>query len=68
MRRDPVICDCQRVTLAAVDSAIERGARSVGAVGSATGAGTGCGQCRADIRRRLRWAWLRRLVGPTRRR
>lgn len=62
----PWICDCQRVDAARVEAALRAGARDVDAVARLTGAGTGCGTCRPEIRRRLRRhrlaAWWRRLV------
>lgn len=60
MTADPIVCDCHRVTGTSVDAAIDRGARTVDEIGRVTHAGTGCGQCRVDLRRRLRGAaWVR---------
>jgi bacterioferritin-associated ferredoxin len=38
-------CICEAVTDAAVQDAITAGARTVDAIGKATGAGTSCGSC-----------------------
>jgi bacterioferritin-associated ferredoxin len=38
-------CICAAVTDAAVGEAISQGARTPEAIGTATGAGTGCGSC-----------------------
>lgn len=45
-----LICACHGVTDRAIRAAIDDGAGSVGAVGAMTGAGTGCGSCRSEIR------------------
>ena len=38
-------CICHAVTVVDVVGAVDRGAQSVGAVGEATSAGTGCNSC-----------------------
>jgi len=43
------VCACHKVTQRAVQDAIASGARSVGALGAATRAGTGCGSCRTEL-------------------
>jgi nitrite reductase (NADH) large subunit len=44
-----MVCACHKVTDRAVQDAIASGARSVGALGAATRAGTGCGSCRTEL-------------------
>ncbi|HEY3493154.1 MAG TPA: FAD-dependent oxidoreductase [Polyangiaceae bacterium] len=44
-----VVCNCHRVTDAALKTAIASGADSVEALGAATRAGTGCGSCRGEL-------------------
>ena len=43
------VCLCKAVSDSEVGEAIAEGARTVDAVGSACGAGTGCGACRPMI-------------------
>ena len=50
----PLICACNAVGTRRIAAAIEGGAADLGAVGEATGAGTGCGSCRPAIIRLLR--------------
>ena len=50
----PLICACNAVGTRRIAAAIEGGAADLGAVGEATGAGTGCGSCRPEIIRLLR--------------
>jgi bacterioferritin-associated ferredoxin len=51
-----VLCVCRAVSTQKVDAAIERGARSLEAVGRTTGAGTDCGACTCDIEARIECA------------
>jgi nitrite reductase (NADH) large subunit len=46
---DRVICNCNKVTEAAVKAAVASGAHSVAAIGECTRAGTGCGSCKAEL-------------------
>jgi assimilatory nitrate reductase catalytic subunit len=46
----PLVCSCFGVRRNAVAAAIADGSCSVESVGRATGAGTNCGSCRAEIR------------------
>ena len=48
------LCRCRAVPQREVDLAILRGARTIAAVGAATGAGTQCGTCRPDIANAIR--------------
>ncbi len=48
-----IVCLCEAVTDAAVRAARDAGARTVEAIGAATGAGTDCGSCREAIARIL---------------
>ena len=48
------VCICKGVSQAVVGQAIASGARTVDAVGAATGAGTDCGCCRKTISRELK--------------
>jgi nitrite reductase (NADH) large subunit len=43
------VCNCHGVDRAAIEAAVAAGADSVGAVGQATRAGTGCGSCRSQL-------------------
>lgn len=45
-----IVCSCLAVGANTIAAAIRGGCTSVDAVGSATGAGTNCGSCRAEIR------------------
>ncbi|MEM0928006.1 MAG: molybdopterin-dependent oxidoreductase [Pseudomonadota bacterium] len=47
----PTVCACLDVGRNTICAAIKNGAHSLNAVGDATGAGTGCGSCRAEIRK-----------------
>ncbi len=49
--REKMICNCHKVTDAAIRRVVSEGAQSVEAVGLMTRAGTGCGSCRTDIAR-----------------
>jgi assimilatory nitrate reductase catalytic subunit len=51
--KGPMVCACLKVAARAIDDAAQAGARSVDAIGAATGAGTNCGSCRPEIARRL---------------
>lgn len=48
-----IVCLCHPASERDVDSCIRGGARSVEAIGSMCGAGTGCGACKDDLRERL---------------
>lgn len=51
-RPDPAartVCNCHRVTQAALVEAIQAGCESVEALGAATKAGTGCGSCKSEL-------------------
>jgi nitrogenase molybdenum-cofactor synthesis protein NifE len=48
-RRDKQVCDCNLVSVGAVEDAIKDGADSVAAVAKATSAGAGCGGCQQRI-------------------
>jgi assimilatory nitrate reductase catalytic subunit len=45
----PTICVCHGVAASTICAAIAGGARTLGAVGAVTRAGTGCGSCRPEI-------------------
>ena len=51
--KGPMVCACLKVAARTIDAAALAGARSVEAIGAATGAGTNCGSCRPEIARRL---------------
>lgn len=46
----PILCACNAVGANVIHAAIDAGAMDVDAIGAATGAGTTCGSCRAEIR------------------
>jgi nitrite reductase (NADH) large subunit len=48
-----MVCNCNKVTEAAISQAIAGGCDSVQAIGGATRAGTGCGSCRDELKRLL---------------
>jgi assimilatory nitrate reductase catalytic subunit len=48
-----LVCACLKVGSRMIEAAFTQGARSVDAVGAATGAGTNCGSCRPEIGRML---------------
>lgn len=48
-----IVCICRAVSDRAIRAARDAGARSVEAIGAATGAGTCCGCCRGSIARIL---------------
>lgn len=48
-----ILCQCKNVSHRAVDAAIAAGARTVGAIGRACGAGTECGRCVCRLKERL---------------
>ncbi len=48
-----IVCICRAVSDRAIRSARDAGARSLEAIGAATGAGTCCGCCRGTIARIL---------------
>jgi assimilatory nitrate reductase catalytic subunit len=45
----PMVCACLKVGALTIGRAIAAGAKSVEAVGQATGAGTNCGSCRPEV-------------------
>ena len=47
----PVVCSCHGVGRNTISAAIQTGARTLTAMGARTGAGTGCGSCRPEIRK-----------------
>jgi assimilatory nitrate reductase catalytic subunit len=49
----PQVCACLKVGSKTIEGACAAGARTVEAVGAATGAGTNCGSCRVEIARIL---------------
>jgi assimilatory nitrate reductase catalytic subunit len=49
----PVVCSCRAVRAGRISEAIAAGARTLDAVGQATGAGLTCGSCRPEIARML---------------
>jgi len=44
-----VVCNCNKVTEAAIKAAVANGADSVAAIGECTRAGTGCGSCKGEL-------------------
>jgi bacterioferritin-associated ferredoxin len=48
-----LVCLCHPASERDVDSCIQSGARSVEAIGSMCGAGTGCCACKDELRERL---------------
>jgi len=60
-----LICACHGVCAGAVTRAIEAGCASVEALGRSTGAGTGCGSCRPELRRLLDSSQHRALLQGT---
>jgi assimilatory nitrate reductase catalytic subunit len=48
-----IVCACFNIDVNAIANAIERGARTVDAIGNAVRAGTNCGSCRSEILRML---------------
>jgi assimilatory nitrate reductase catalytic subunit len=58
----PIVCACFSVGANQIAAAIENGAASVEAVGSALRAGTNCGSCRVEIRRLIDAAALKKAV------
>ncbi len=47
----PVVCSCHGVGRNTISAAIQNGSRTLTALGECTGAGTGCGSCRPEIRK-----------------
>ena len=43
------VCGCKKTSLASVIEAVKAGAKTVEAIGVATGAGTACGRCKVLI-------------------
>jgi assimilatory nitrate reductase catalytic subunit len=58
----PIVCACFSVGANQIAGAVEDGAASVEAVGSALRAGTNCGSCRVEIRRLIHAAALKKAV------
>lgn len=58
----PIVCACFSVGANQIVAAVENGAASVEAVGSALRAGTNCGSCRVEIRRLIDAAALKKAV------
>jgi assimilatory nitrate reductase catalytic subunit len=58
----PIVCACFSVGANQIAGAVEDGAASVEAVGSALRAGTNCGSCRVEIRRLIDAAGLKKAV------
>lgn len=58
----PIVCACFSVGANQIAAAVENGAASVEAVGSALRAGTNCGSCRVEIRRLIDAAVLKKAV------
>jgi NAD(P)H-nitrite reductase large subunit len=50
---DKKICFCKKVNLSTIEEAIANGADTVEKVKEATGAGSGCGRCKATIQKIL---------------
>ncbi|MEA2373126.1 MAG: nitrite reductase large subunit [Solirubrobacteraceae bacterium] len=53
---DAQICNCNGVTKGAIRACVEKGARTMPAVMSATRAGSGCGSCKGQVLEVLEWA------------
>jgi assimilatory nitrate reductase catalytic subunit len=53
METGPVVCSCRGVRADRINTAVAAGARTLDAVGEATGAGVTCGSCRPEITRML---------------
>lgn len=62
MTADRLICQCMQVERARVIALVEAGA-DLEAIRRQTAAGTGCGTCRPALRRLVRRARWRRMVG-----
>ena len=58
------VCHCKAVTDRTIDRVIADGARSTREVGRACQAGTECGSCLPEIRRRIRQAEASAVVAP----
>ena len=54
IERGGEICACFAISRAAIETAVDQGARSIDAVACATRAGSNCGSCRPEIRSLLR--------------
>ena len=48
-----LVCICERVTREEIEAARERGATTIAQLASACGAGSGCGECHAELRQIL---------------
>lgn len=48
-----ILCSCEAVSDRTIDRVIAEGCTTVAAIGRACGAGTGCGGCVPELRRRL---------------
>ena len=51
--RGPIVCACNNIGANQITASVEAGCSTVDAIGQATSAGTGCGSCRAEIKRFL---------------
>jgi assimilatory nitrate reductase catalytic subunit len=49
--KGPIVCACLEVGRNDIAACLGAGARTIAAVGTATGAGTNCGSCRPEIGR-----------------
>ena len=49
MKREKIACSCHNVSYGKIIDAVHAGADTVEKVVEATGAGTGCGKCRAFL-------------------
>ena len=45
-----IVCVCEHVTRREIEAARDRGATTIGQLGRACGAGTGCGECWRELR------------------
>ena len=51
MNLDKIVCNCMQVTNGMIKEAVENGATTLEEILEATGAGTVCGACLADVER-----------------
>lgn len=51
MNLEKIVCNCMQVTSGMIKEAVESGATTLEEVQNATGAGTVCGACLADVER-----------------
>lgn len=50
MNPDKILCPCKKVSKGDVVKAIQQGARSYKEMKAATGAGSKCGHCKAEVK------------------